>query len=45
MKLSDEALRFLSQRSIECKALPTPDVAEAYNKSTKRKAAVIHVTC
>jgi len=45
MKLSDEALRFLSQRSIECKALPTPDVAEAYNKSTQRKAAVIHVTC
>jgi len=45
MKLSDEALRFLSQRSIECKALPTPDVAEAYNKSAKRKAAVIHVTC
>ena len=45
MRLSEEALRFLSQRSIECKALPTPEVAEAYNKSTKRKAAVIHVTC
>ena len=45
MKLSDEALRFLSQRSIECKALRTPELVEAYNKSGKRKAAVIHVTC
>lgn len=45
LKLSEEALRYLSQRSIECKALPTPQLAEAYNKSAKRKAAVIHVTC
>jgi glucokinase len=45
LKLSDEALRFLGHRSIECKALPTPQMAEAYNKSNKRKAAVIHVTC
>ncbi len=43
MTLCDEALRFLSQRSIECKALPTPQAVEAYNKSNKRKAAVIHV--
>jgi len=45
LKLNDEALRYLSQRSIECRALPTPQVAEAYNKSKQRKAAVIHVTC
>jgi glucokinase len=45
LKVSEDALRFLSQRSIQCKALPTPELAEAYNKSNKRKAAVIHVTC
>jgi glucokinase len=45
LKVSEEALRFLSQRSIQCKALPTPEVADAYNKNNKRKAAVIHVTC
>jgi hypothetical protein len=45
VKLNDDALRYLSQRSIECKALPTPQVIEAYNKSATRKAAVIHVTC
>lgn len=45
MNLSDEALRYLNHRSIECKAVPTPKVADVYNKSNKRKAAVIHVTC
>ena len=45
VKLNDDALRYLSQRSIECKPLPTPQVIEAYNKSATRKAAVIHVTC
>ncbi len=45
LKLSDGALRYLSQRSIDCKALPTPEMPEAYNKSNRRKAAVIHVTC
>jgi len=45
LKVSEEALRYLSQRSIECKAVPTPQLAEVYNKSAKRKAAVIHVTC
>ena len=45
VKVSEDALRYLSQRSIDCKALPTPQAIEAYNKSTKRKAAVIHVTC
>jgi hypothetical protein len=45
LKVSEEALRFLSQRSIQCKAMPTPEVADAYNKSNRRKAAVIHVTC
>ncbi len=45
VKLNEEALRYLSQRSIDCKALPTPEAIEAYNKSGKRKAALIHVTC
>jgi len=45
MTLSEEALRFLRHRSIDCKALPTPQAVEAYNKSSKRKAAIMHVTC
>jgi len=45
VQLTDEAQRYLSQRSIECRAMPTPDVVIAYNKSGKRKAALIHVTC
>jgi len=45
VKLNEEALRYLSQRSIDCKAMPTPEAIEAYNKSGKRKAALIHVTC
>jgi glucokinase len=45
VKLNEEALRYLSQRSIDCKALPTPEAIDAYNKSGKRKAALIHVTC
>ncbi len=45
VKLNEEAQRYLSQRSIQCKAMPTPQVIEAYNKSAKRKAALIHVTC
>ncbi len=44
-ELTEEARRYLSQRSIECRALPTPQVAEAYNQSEQRKAALIHVTC
>jgi glucokinase len=43
VKLNDDAHRYLSQRSIECKALSTPQAIEAYNNSTKRKAAVIHI--
>jgi len=45
MRLNEEAERYLEQRAIECRALPTPEVVEAYNKSKQRKAALIHVTC
>lgn len=44
MQLNDEAHRYLSQRSIDCTALPTAQVVDAYNKSKQRKAALIHVT-
>lgn len=43
--LSDEARRYLEQRSIGLEALPTPQAVDAYNNSTQRKAALIHVTC
>jgi glucokinase len=45
VKLTDEARRFLDQRSIECEMLPTVKAVESYNKSTRRKAALMHVTC
>jgi len=45
MEVTEEAQQYLAQRSIECRALPTPELVEAYNKSEQRKAALIHVTC
>ena len=45
LQVNDEAKRYLAQRSIECCALPTPEAAKAYNRSDRRKAALIHVTC
>jgi glucokinase len=45
VELTEEALRFLAQRSIKCHVLPTVKIIEAYNKSKLRKAALIHVTC
>ena len=45
VEVTEEARRYLSERSIECKALPTPELPKPYNDSCKRKAALIHVTC
>jgi len=45
VELTEEARRYLDQRSIKCEALPTPKAAAAYNKSPRRKAALMHVTC
>lgn len=44
IELTDEARRFLAQRSIRCEVLPTAKVIESYNTSKLRKAALIHVT-
>ncbi len=43
--LADDADRFLTPRRIECQALPTPEMIDAYNQCDRRKAALIHVTC
>jgi glucokinase len=43
--LTDDALRYLQQRAIECQALPTPQAVDSYNNCKKRKAALFHVTC
>jgi len=43
LSLSEEAQRFLHQRSIAYQTLPTPEAAIAYNHSKDRKAALIHV--
>lgn len=45
MALNEEAKLFLSQRRIRLVVTPTPDLAEAYNGCSERKAALIHVTC
>jgi glucokinase len=45
VELREEARRYLDRRAIKCRILPTPKAIEAYNKSNRRKAAVIHVTC
>ena len=44
LKLTEEAHRYLVQRSIQCEILPTGKLADRYNKSKLRKAALIHVT-
>jgi glucokinase len=44
IELTEEARRFLTQRSIQCEVLPTTKAVEGYNGSKLRKAALIHVT-
>ena len=44
VQLNDEAQRYLAKRSIECVALPTAELVNAYNRSRQRKAALIHAT-
>ena len=45
MALNEEGQAFLSQRRIRLIATPTPELADAYNACSDRKAALIHVTC
>jgi glucokinase len=43
VELTEDALLFLSQRSIKYEILPTAKLVEGYNKSKLRKAALIRV--
>jgi glucokinase len=45
VKLTEDARRFLAQRSIKCEVEPTVKAVESYSKSKLRKAALIHITC
>lgn len=45
VELTEDARRFLAQRSIQCEIQPTIKAVEIYNRSKLRKAALIHVTC
>ena len=45
VELAEEGKEFLDQRVIEYQLIPTPEIAKVYNSCTKRKAALIHVTC
>ena len=42
--LTEQAQRYLRQRSIRCEILPAVQLVNVYNKSKARKAALIHVT-
>jgi hypothetical protein len=44
-ELADGAADHLRKQGIECRAMPTPDLLEAYNRTARPKAALIHVTC
>ena len=44
-ELTEDSRKYLAQRSIRCEVLPTPEIVEAYNCATQRKATLIHVTC
>ena len=45
VELTEEAGRYLAQRSIRCEIQPTVKAVESYNRSKLRKAALMHVTC
>ena len=45
MELDENARRFLELRSIKFKILPNPKAVECYNKSKRRRAALMHVGC
>lgn len=45
VELNKEARQYLSQQSIQCEVMTTPEAVEAYNNSRQCKAALIHVTC
>ncbi|MGW8256435.1 MAG: ROK family protein [Thermoguttaceae bacterium] len=45
LELTEEARRFLSQRSIGLKILPTEKMVRRYNKSKQRKAALFCLIC
>ena len=43
--LNGEARHYLDERSVKYEVLKTPEAIDAYNKSKRPRAAVIHVTC
>ncbi len=43
LQLTDEAQQFLRRRGIALCALPTPQVVDAYNRSTQRRAALLRI--
>ncbi len=45
VEMGEDARRFLDLRSIKFKILPNAKAAEGYNKSKRRRAALMHVTC
>jgi exopolyphosphatase/guanosine-5'-triphosphate,3'-diphosphate pyrophosphatase len=45
VELIEEAKDFLKEEKIDFEVLPTPEAVNLYNKTDKKKSALIHVTC
>jgi glucokinase len=45
VEMGEDAGRFLDLRSIKFKILPNAKAAEEYNKSKRRRAALMHINC
>ena len=44
-ELTAEVREYLEKQGINYAVLPTPQIVASYNQCTKRKAALIHITC
>lgn len=44
-ELTDDGERFLRDRDVAWRAMPTPQAIRAYNDCSAAKAALLHVTC
>jgi hypothetical protein len=44
-RLTSKGKRYLHNHEIKIRTLATPDLIEAWNRSKKCKAALIHITC
>jgi hypothetical protein len=44
-ELTEEGREYLEEHGVKYQVIPTPDMAESFNRCKELKAALIHVTC